>query len=71
MTSTELQDLVFPKYQDFHSHYHVLPNVLKVSYELSMEICELFNTEHPIYCGMRVECDLKLDTEEFELGVLL
>lgn len=78
MTLLELQDLVFPKYQEYTERYGVCPNNLIVSEKLAWQLYQvhgLFNTQqeqyNPHFAGMKIRVDYRLTGNEFKLGVLV
>lgn len=70
MNINQLQDLVFPKYQEFHDHYGHLPNTLVTSPNLAFNMSYLLDPE-TTFAGMVISVDQKLAGNEFKLGVLL
>lgn len=78
MTLIELQDLVFPKYQEYTERYGTCPNNLIVSERLVWKLYQvqgLFSTPqdhyNPHFAGMKIRVDYRLSGNEFKLGVLV
>ena len=71
MNAIKLQDMIFPKYQEFVEHNGHCPNTLLVGYRLSYTITSLLEEPNPTYAGMKVICCDKLEPTEFKLGILL
>ena len=71
MNAIKLQDMIFPKYQEFVEHNGHCPNTLLVGRDLSFQISLLLHTARPVYAGMDVVCCESLAPNDFKLGVLL
>lgn len=71
MNAIKLQDMIFPKYQEFVEHNGHCPNTLLVGYSLGWQLVQFTAEARPVYAGMNVVCCESLAPNDFKLGVLL